>query len=88
MQGLLQTLRMSRRLDGQAELLLRRQREHRDLCGPVVMEPQGLRGELMLREHALDPTVINGIVVAVANDPCQFPRGANRVKISVTYMAS
>jgi hypothetical protein len=41
----------------------------------VVMQPQGLRGEVMLREHALDPPVIHGIVVAVADDPCQFPRG-------------
>ena len=39
------------------------------------MEPQGLREELMRREHALDPTVINGIGVAVADDPRQFPRG-------------
>jgi hypothetical protein len=67
-QGLFQPLRMRRRLDGQAELLLRRPRERRDLRGPVVMKPQGLGGELMLREYALDPTVINGIVVTVADD--------------------
>jgi hypothetical protein len=37
------------------------------------MEPQGLRGEVMLGEHALDPPVIDGIVVAVSDDPRQFP---------------
>jgi hypothetical protein len=46
-QGLFQPLRMRPRLDGQMELVLRRPREGRDLRGPVVMEPQGLRGELM-----------------------------------------
>ena len=43
--------------------------------GPVVMEPQGPRGEVMLGEHAPDPTVINGIAVAVSDDPRQFPCG-------------
>jgi hypothetical protein len=39
------------------------------------MELQGFRGEVMLGEHALNPTVINSIVVAVSDDPRQFPRG-------------
>ena len=41
----------------------------------VVMQPQGLREEVMLREHARDPPVIHGIVGAIADDPRQFPRG-------------
>ncbi len=74
-QGLFQAWRRRRRLDGQAELLPGRPGECGRLLRAVVMEPQGLRGELMLREHALDPPVIHGIVVAVADDPRQFPRG-------------
>jgi hypothetical protein len=33
---------------------------------------QRLGGEVMLDEHALDPTMVDGIVVAVSNDPRQF----------------
>jgi hypothetical protein len=40
-----------------------------------MMEPQSVRGEVMLSEHALDPTVIEGIVVGVSEDPRQFPSG-------------
>lgn len=43
--------------------------------GPVAMALQRLGGEVMLGEHALDPAVIDGIVVAVSNDPRQFARG-------------
>jgi hypothetical protein len=39
------------------------------------VELQGLGGEVMLGEHALDPTVINSIVVAISDNPRQFPRG-------------
>jgi hypothetical protein len=40
-----------------------------------VMEPQGVGGEGMLGEHTLNPMAINGIVLAVSDDPCPFPSG-------------
>jgi hypothetical protein len=39
------------------------------------MTPQGLGGEVMVREHALNPAVIDGITVAVPHNPSQLARG-------------
>jgi hypothetical protein len=74
-QGVFQALRVDGRFEGQTELLPRRPGWCGSLLGPVVMEPQGVGGEVMLGEHSLDPTVIDGVVVAVSDDPRQFPSG-------------
>jgi hypothetical protein len=39
------------------------------------LDPHGIRGEVMLREHSLDPTLIDGRAVAVSDHPRQFTSG-------------
>jgi hypothetical protein len=74
-QRVFQPLGMRRRLEGQAKLLPRRSRERGDLCGPVVMAPQDLRREVMLGEHALNPPMIDGIAIALPDNPRQLASG-------------
>jgi hypothetical protein len=45
------------------------------LLSPLAMALQRLGGEVMPSEHALDPAVIDGIVVAVPQHPRQFASG-------------
>jgi hypothetical protein len=70
-----QTLGLSGRLEGQAELFPGRPWERGDLRGPVVMALQDLRGEVMLSEHPLNPAVIDGIPIAVPDNPRQLASG-------------
>jgi hypothetical protein len=74
-QRVFQTLGMSRPLEGQAKLLPRRPRERGDRLGPLVMALQDLRGEVMLGEHPLNPTVIDGIAIAIPDNPRQLASG-------------
>ena len=62
-------------LEGQTELLPRGPGRRGDLLGPVAMALQRLGGEVMPGEHALDPAVIDGIMVAVSDNPRLFASG-------------
>jgi hypothetical protein len=74
-QSLLEALGMGGGLEGEAEGWRRGPGGSRGLLGSLPMALQGLGGEVMLGEHALNPSVIDGIVVAIPHNPCQFTSG-------------
>jgi hypothetical protein len=77
-QGLLQALRVGGGLAGQAELWRRRPRGRGGVLGPEAMALQGLRGEVMRREHPLNAAVIDRVAITRPDHPCQRARRKGR----------
>jgi hypothetical protein len=75
-QRLFQALRLGGRLTGETRLVPRWPRRHGGLLSPLVMTPPGLRGAMMVREHALKAPMIDRRGVAVPHAPCPLASGA------------
>jgi hypothetical protein len=71
-QGLGQPPRQGAGLKGERALLVRRQRREGDLLRLVSTALQHVGGELMPLKHPTDAPVIDGIAIAVPDNPRQF----------------
>lgn len=74
-QGLGQPLGGSGRLEGQGQLLARREGGQVGLLEDLVMRPQRVRGEVMQVEHPSDAAMLHGNGVTGLDHPCEFAGG-------------